>query len=422
MNPPRLLIQAAMVVDGETVKAAPGAVLIEGDRILASGTPQAIGPVSDCPVRRLDKAVVIPGLVNVHGHLDLTHIGSVRYSGDFTQWIDLVRRGRAESDEGIAAAVEAGVNLARAGGTAIIGDIAGARSLRPIATLRRCGLAGVSFFEVFGLGQRTADAVAAMNDAVCQCPSLEGGVALGVQPHAPYSCDAEVYVAALRHKLPLATHLAESLDELAFVNGATGPIADFIKRIGVWDSTISGAATHPVDHLAKMLSQAPFVAAHLNYVEDRHLEMLSKFPITVAYCPRASAYFGHPQTGWPGHRYRDMLDAGINVALGTDSMLCLDTPDRLSVLDEMRLLYQRDGTDPTTLLRMGTFNGAIGLDFDPALVRLSPGPTAGLLAVPIDGANRGDPLRQILSNRSAPQWIVGPLPGRNTWRVARRAS
>ena len=51
--------------------------------------------------------------------------------------------------------------------------------------------------------------------------------------------------------------------------------------------------------------------------------MLAASNITVAYCPRASHYFGHTN-----HRWKEMLDAGINVALGTDSLLCLDTPDQ----------------------------------------------------------------------------------------------
>ncbi|MEE8509310.1 MAG: hypothetical protein V3T07_09620, partial [Myxococcota bacterium] len=101
----------------------------------------------------------------------------------------------------------------------------------------------------------------------------------------------------------------------------------------------------------------------------------------------------------------------VNVALGTDGLICLDTPDRISVLDEMRLLYRRDGTDPAVLLRMGTVAGAVGLGFDPALVTLAPGPTAGLLALPIDRGRDVDPLCQIMERDDPPQWVLGPVPG-----------
>lgn len=410
------MIRAAMVVDGASVASTPGEILVDGCRIVAAGPPESIGTVLDCEILDLPDDVIIPALVNGHCHLDLSHIGPVPCDGHFTQWVDMVRARRAISSVEIRDSVRLGVQLSWAGGTAIIGDIAGVRSAEPLAALRESGLAGVSFVEVFGLGRRQADAVEFMRQVVLDYPAWENGVALGLQPHAPYSCGVEVYKEAARLKRPLATHLAETLEELTFVESARGPLADMIKRLGVWDSTITGVARHPVDHLACVFEETPVLAAHLNYIQDDHLEMLASWPLTVVYCPRASAYFGHPKAGWPAHRYRDMLQAGVKVALGTDSLLCLDTPDRLSVLDEMRFLYRRDGTDPRTLLQMGTVNGAVGLGFDPDLVTLKPGITAGLLAVRIDRNDPPDPLTQIMLNDEAPRWIIGPSSAHDRWK------
>ncbi|MCA9291150.1 MAG: amidohydrolase family protein, partial [Phycisphaerales bacterium] len=107
------------------------------------------------------------------------------------------------------------------------------------------------------------------------------------------------------------------------------------------------------------------------------------------------------------HAYRSMLAGGVNVALGTDSILCLDTPDRISTLDEMRLLRRRDGTDPVTLLAMATIHGARALGFDEGLVEFSPGPMLGVLAV--DGAG-DDPLDAALRGNAPPRWVAGPFP------------
>ena len=92
-----------------------------------------------------------------------------------------------------------------------------------------------------------------------------------------------------------------------------------------------------------------FVAAHCNYVDDQAIRLLKLCEISVAYCPRASNYFGHQN-----HRYLEMIDAGVNVCLGTDSIICHGT---LSILDEMRFLYQRDKCNPEILLKMATVNG-----------------------------------------------------------------
>jgi cytosine/adenosine deaminase-related metal-dependent hydrolase len=363
----------------------------------------AVGRPADAEVLDVPDAVVMPALVNAHCHLDLTQVGALRFDGDFVGWIDQVRRRRAADRDGVAAAVRRGIGLCRAGGTGMVGDIAGGGSREPQRELAGAAMAGVSFLEVIGIGSGEPHAVEALGGI--QGAVTDGrGPRLGVSPHAPYSCGLAVYRAAARLDLPMATHLAETPEEIQFVDAAEGPLADFLKRLGLWDQRIGAHHAHPVDHLAEILAAKPILAAHLNFVEARHLALLAEWKTTVAYCPRASAYFGHP-----AHRYRTMIDAGVNVALGTDGHMCLDTPDRISVLDEMRLLYRRDGTDPATLLHMATVAGATGLGIAPGLVTLEPGPVIGLIGAPFDSASAWDPLRQVLMRDEAPQWIAGPF-------------
>ncbi len=452
MNPQRILIHATAIADGTGLFAAPGTVLIEGDRIVAAGRPEQIGEVAGVRIESRLDCVIIPAFVNAHTHLDLTHIGPVAFDGNFTRWVDRVRGERARSPEGIAESVREGVRVSRAGGTALVGDIAGVRSTVPTRTLREgdgnpmLGLGGVSFLEVFGVGRSQAAAIEVMRATVESIAPLEHGVRFGLQPHAPYSCGPDVYRAAAdlaKGGLPVATHLAETLEELAFVDRADGALAEMLKRLGVWDDTIRGFGVHAIDHLAQLWSSTPFIAAHVNYAADRHLDVLSHLPITVAYCPRASTYFGHGQgdaetqkrrdevaggvapyrvspslrlaVSSSGHRYREMLSAGINVALGTDSILCLDTPARISVLDEMRLLFRRDAVDPLTLLRMATTNGAKALGACESLFTMTPGRSAGLLSIRVGASDRLDALTRAMLNDEPPKWLLGPFVTRDDW-------
>ena len=196
---------------------------------------------------------------------------------------------------------------------------------------------------------------------------------MGLQPHSPYTCGLSVYAAAAQLAahcgVPVSTHLAETLEEIEFVRHGTGPLNEFLRRIG-WEEPFVPLHLHPVD--ARWRER--WVMRHLNDIEEHHLR-LAAWRTTVGYCPRASAYFGHPLERHAPYRHRVMLAAGINVALGTDSILCLDTPDRLSVLDEMRLA-ERDGTEAHTLLAMGTVNGAAALGLDPRDFTLAPGAVA----------------------------------------------
>jgi len=422
MKSQRLLIQAAAIADGDRVFHCPGSMLIDRREgaVLAVGSPESVGIVPDAETADLTTSVVIPALVNAHAHLDLTHIGPMACparegDGGFVAWVDAVRARRVSDPRQIRASVLEGVRLCIAGGTAFVGDIAGVGAPAAAEALRDSELRGVSYLEIFGQGAKEDVALSSLAATAANAAELEGnGVRIGLQPHAPYSCTKRVYAEAARCGLPLATHLAETKEELSFVQNADGPLAELLRRLGIWDDRIKPAKMHPLDHLADVLAEHPFAAAHLNYIDDRHLIQLAQWPISVVYCPRASGYFGHGRTsrldGSPvaktatEHRYRDMLDRGINVAIGTDSILCLDTPDRISVLDELRLLCERDGVDPRTLLRMATVNGARALGIDPIRVTFSPGAMPGILALPVEVRTKNDPLRQAITS---PQSIAG---------------
>ncbi len=399
-----IVLIAGAICDAAGRSFRPGAIRLRDGRILDVGDPSAVTPSPEATVIRRSGAVLLPALVNAHSHLDLTHIGPRPYTGRFTDWVGMIRAERAVTDDGIDRAVRRGIELALAGGTGIIGDIAGINSLQPWRTLRDSPLAGVSFIEHFGLGPRQARAIEQMQQLDRDQLRSKNNVTLGLQPHAPYSCGPDVFAAAARVGRPLATHIAETPEELAYCRDGRGPIVDMLRAIGVWDESIEPLGGHPLDALSDSLHATPWLIAHLNYIEDRHIEVLARLPGSVAYCPRASEYFGHPVDDQPPHAYRAMLDAGVNVCLGTDGLVCLDTPDRISVLDEMRRLHRRDGTDPDRLLAMATTNGARALGLDPDLVTFAPGDVAGIIAVPFDPGDPADPLTQVLRRTDPPAW------------------
>ena len=117
MRTQRRLIRAAMVVDAESVADAPGALLIDGDDdVIAAGSPQSIGSMADAEVIDLPQSVILPAFVNVHTHLDLTHLGCWDRPTAFIDWVRRVRAGRAIDDAGIAASSGGGSRCgARAG-------------------------------------------------------------------------------------------------------------------------------------------------------------------------------------------------------------------------------------------------------------------------------------------------------------------
>ena len=181
------LVHASAVIDAEQVHQ-PGAMLLEGRSVVAVGSPQDLGQVTDAAFEDRSGQVVMPGLVNAHAHLDLTALGPIPCDQGFDRWLDRIRTGRATSPEGIAEAVRVGVRASLAGGTVAVGDIGGAYSWVPWETLREGPLLGTCYVEVFGTGSRESvglDSIASIARRANALPSEPDRIRPGLSPHAP---------------------------------------------------------------------------------------------------------------------------------------------------------------------------------------------------------------------------------------------
>ncbi len=382
---PRNLLHTTAIVDHRGVIASPGAILLDGDTIIKAGTPQEIGRPENASVTQIDK-IVTPSFVNTHTHLDLSGVGIVQKCPSFFSWVEEVVLPIRKETDLIQESVLQGIELVYKGGTSIVGDISGTQEAAEI--VQDSSLLATTFIELLGTGTRQKACV----EQIQQLPEQ-----FGVEPHSPYSCGLNVFEEAFSSGRPVAMHLAETLEEVEYAKNRSGEMAAFLQRMGAWNEDEQAWGNHPIDVVLNLAGDTPCIAAHLNYIEDAHLQRLAESKMTVAYCPRASAYFGHS-----GHRWQEMLEAGVHVAIGTDSLLCLDTPDRISVIDELRFLYKRDCPDPLHLLSMGTIHGATALGVEQSLVTLHSGETAGLLAFEVLG---GPPLQDILESKEMPKWV-----------------
>jgi len=376
-------------------------------------------PKADRVIERTS-AVLLPGFVNAHCHLDLTDIGPQPHEqdGGFVPWVGMVRTRRPTNPDEIRAAIRLGVEKSLAGGVVAVGDILGAALGKPtlagLAELAASPLSGVGFVEFFGIGARADAAIDALENMARELADWPPGARIrpGIQPHAPNTVSLPVYEAAVkiavRDGLPISTHLAETPEEREFIAQAAGPQQEMLERMGIWDDCECahiGKGAHPVAHLARVLETKPMLVAHVNDATDEAIAVLARTRASVAYCPRASAYFGAPENLGP-HRFQEMLAAGVNVCLGTDSIINLDTPDRISPLDDARLLARTTDTPARTLLAMLTTHGAFALGREPSRYTFVSGSTiAGIVAVEVGGCSE-DPARAVLDEQTPPEILL----------------
>jgi cytosine/adenosine deaminase-related metal-dependent hydrolase len=199
---------------------------------------------------------------------------------------------------------------------------------------------------------------------------LEGRECAAPSLHAPYTVAPGLFDVAARwcaqEGRPLAIHAAETQEEQRLLATGDGPLAEFLRAVGTGPPFSAPPRTGAVEYLERLGALgARTNLIHANYVSDAEIEAIARSGASVVVCPGSYAYFGHR-----GHRVRDMLAAGVRVALGTDSWASnTDLDMRL----EMKRAREEHGLDAWTVFRMATENGAQALFPGERLGVLEPG-------------------------------------------------
>jgi len=356
-----------------------------------------VGPASQAPSaqqhRWLGNAAILPGLVNAHTHLELTCLrGQLPERRPMAQWLFAMLHKRPGGRK-LDASVAEGAAEALATGTTALSDICHNNSAW--RTLKKSPLRKLCFAEVLGIGSMARRAMGKLKKNLRGIKGDEH-LRFGVAPHAPYSTSEEVYRQAIalarERQWPVATHLAESEAERQFLLRGTGKFFDFLAYMGLIDLSVAVHNCTPLAFARRVgLLEGPCILAHVNYIDDDEFKVLAGSGASVAYCPRSNDFFARS-----GHRYAEMLTAGINVALGTDS---LASNSSLDMLEEMRRVRLDGKVDNPTILRMATLNGAKALGWDDRIGSLVPGKQADWIAVELPD-EAAHPLEAILTSKA----------------------
>jgi cytosine/adenosine deaminase-related metal-dependent hydrolase len=397
------------------VDAAPiedGAVTIEGERIASVGSAHGVGACD--AVLDLGNAAILPGLVNAHTHLEFSDLTQPlgRPGMAFPDWIRaVVAHRRSKVGDSLREspslerrnAVAAGLAESLRGGVTTLGEIATAGWLaEPFGD---SPVAATVFFELIGLRRELIEErlSSATDHLLSTSTDAERSWRPGLSPHAPYSVHPQLLAHCIKlarqSASPVAFHLAESRAEIELLRDGSGPFRELLIELGAWDETAIPRGTRPLDYL-KLLARAPrALVIHGNYLAEDEIAELARQAATMSlvYCPRTHAYFGHEP--YPLAR---LLERGVNVALGTDSRA--SNPD-LSLLGEMRHVAARGDVPPATAFRLGTLNGAKALGLDHQIGSITAGKQADLCVMNLPEGN-ADPYELLLGHPASVLGVV----------------
>jgi 5-methylthioadenosine/S-adenosylhomocysteine deaminase len=407
-----------------------GAVLIDGAEIRAVGKREELRQdYPEATFKDLGEAAILPGLVNVHTHLELTLLRGRVEESRFQPWIVQLITLKAElfSADQLLDSARLGCLEAIRSGITTVADTAD--SLQTVEALREAGLRGIVYQECFGPARDQAAAAIDLlrekldrhqNHLAKAGPAAAARLRIGISPHAPYSVSDQLYRFATRlaieNNLDLALHAAESRAEELLLQDGSGEFGDSLRRRGI-AFTPPRCSTMAYLHQLGVLEAAPLLI-HGVTIDEADLSLLAGTGARLAHCPKSNAKFGHGVADLHSWQSR-----GLAVGLGTDSVV---SNNSLDLLDEARfctLLHRAHRATPAwpeaaQILRLLTIDGARALHLADQIGSLEPGKRADLIAIDLSKPQTipvHDPVTTIIFSASARDVVLTMVDGQTLY-------
>lgn len=396
------------------VSAAPienGAVAIEGERIAGVGSQAEI--VERFPgfkLESLGEAIILPGLINAHTHLELTAMRGYleNEERDFFAWLKKLTVARLEllTPDDIRDSATWGACEAVRAGVTCVADASDSAMLS-MGALQEVGMRGVVYQESFGPDARLAsDNFEKLKTKLEELKTIQTAtVRAGVSPHSPYTvCGPQLEMIAdlaKSERLPLMMHAAESEAEALFLREGCGVFAEGLARRSIeWKAP--GISTVQYLKQVGILETRPLLA-HCIRVDDVDVETLKISDAEIAHCPKSNAKLGHGRA--PLAKF---IEAGIKVGLGSDSVASNNTCD---ILEEARFATLLSRSAGEAVSATAVLEAATG--------QLTEGAQADLTVVSLSGVHQlpsYDPIATLIFSSSGRDVILTVVAGREVYR------
>ncbi|MEQ1744743.1 MAG: amidohydrolase family protein [Saprospiraceae bacterium] len=375
------------------------AVLItdEKGKILAIEPLDQHDPAS---VERYD-GVLVPGFVNTHCHLELSHMkGLVDTGTGLIPFITDVVTKRNLPVEVIAEAIARAEQEMLDGGIVALGDISNTTDTFAVKAQGR--MRYHTFVELFDFLQDAgAGHTFAKGEVVYDQHQPAAGSAKSYVPHAPYTVSPALFekinAANVTDKAgTVSIHNQETPPENEMFQHGTGAFFEFYGKFGISLEHFQAIGQPSIQYALRHLDptrRTLFVHNTLTTTDDILAAQAWSPHTWWATCPNANLYI---ENRLPN--YRHFLDTGARVTIGTDS---LTSNWQLSILEEMKTIMRFQRYVPfEAMLRWATLNGAEALGFDDTLGSLDVGKTPGVLLLegmgPGGGVETGTTVRRLV--------------------------
>ncbi len=398
---PLLVLKADWILPVTSGPVNDACILIRGNKIekiaYANSLPKILEN-KECHIYDYGKALIMPGLINLHTHLEHTDLRALAVESDFLDWLPGLMSATAKwSFEDRARCAQMGINEIISAGTTLVVDCS--YNGASVKVLAESGLRAIVGLETFGVDESSAkkqwqqwlqNRDMLIRDKAVAKAFQNQLLNIVAAPHSTYTvCPAlwrEAYKWSKENDSILLTHLAESGAEYnwfknedeglkRFLIGAFSRIdPDFAlnyERVVRWKNSPSS----PVEHLHKIgILTDKLLAAHVVQVDDNNIEILKQTNVAIAHCPRSNQILRCGRA--PMEKF---LNKGIRIGFGTDGAGSTGDLDLLSEASFAQRLHQNYAKiNAKEIVEFLTIKAATCLNLDDKVGSLEPGKLADL--------------------------------------------
>lgn len=301
---------------------------------------------------------LVPGFVNTHCHLELSHLkNKIDTNTGLVDFVLAVQQFRNTDPAEVESAMRLAENVMIENGIVAVGDIS--NTINSFNIKKEKNIYYHTFLEALGFTDARADAVM-KQIAELKKKASELNLISSISPHAPYSVSRKLFEQIAEQKEQVYTlHHLESLAEIMFLKEKVG---DFLKLYNSFNINIDDFTPEEKSATLYWLNNFDvdkLILVHNTFLSDDAYELISNKLMNVYWClcPNANMYIENRLPNIPA-----LINRGAKICIGTDSLASNHQLDILSELKTIKAQFPEISTE--YLLQCATVNGAEALGIE----------------------------------------------------------
>jgi aminodeoxyfutalosine deaminase len=367
----RFTAQYIITNSGPSLKRA--VITTEDDGTIIS-VEETAGDLKEKYSTEFYNGIIIPGFVNCHCHLELSHLKGFTSRGmGLGNFIEQIRSTRYNNNEDIFSSAFSADNYMFQEGIVLCADVCNTSDSFKIK--KESKISYINLLEVFGLdldkAKRRMDEI--LNVAK---EAREMDLPFTLVPHSAYSISLTLFRLlrneSLNNKIT-SIHFMETDGEETFLKNQTGPLISSYKRSGLMPSRLETAKSHADVILNEVTKSGNLILVHNTFSDSKTIRIIKeRGNLFWCLCPNSNIYI---ENKIPPLNL--LIEEGCEIVIGTDS---LASNSNLSILEELKTLQ---ANFPEILIEnlvsWATINGAKALGEEEQFGRIETGKKPGLL-------------------------------------------